>query len=141
MLKNKFFNLTLIVTLFFMNASFCMAQSSLQPTILPPVVQSNQIPQPDKKPIAQDPAKILAEQASTQPVLPEQRGFKYSIIKFLLAMAGVLISAFAIFLGLKLYKNLILKPNKNEEDGTKETLESPKNFKEAINLFLSKTDK
>lgn len=63
------------------------------------------------------------------------------IAKFLFAMLGVLISAGAIFLGLKFYKKFILKQNQNLDNTDYNTLHSPKNFKEAINMFLDKTDK
>lgn len=69
-------------------------------------------------------------------------GFKYSLYKFFTAMFCVLVSAIAIFLGLKIYKNIILKNNlKSDNIDYEKNLESPKNFKEAINLFLDKTDK
>lgn len=69
-------------------------------------------------------------------------GFKYAIFKFLVAMAGVLVSAAAIFAGLKFYKKFVLKNNsKLDNVDYNKTLNSPKDFKEAINLFLDKTDK
>lgn len=75
---------------------------------------------------------------------PEEKtsGFKDIMIKFLSAMSGVLVSSLAIFLGLKFYKKSILKNNAkfNNIDYDK-TLDSPKDFKEAINLFLDKTNK
>lgn len=72
----------------------------------------------------------------------EQRGLKFGMIKFLTGMLGVLISAFAIFLGLKVYKKFVIKNNtKQEIIDYDNTLESPKDFKEAINIFLDKTDK
>ena len=72
----------------------------------------------------------------------EKNGFKYSIFKFLAAMAGVLVSALAIFLGLNFYKKFALKSNqKLDSIDFDKTLESPKDFREAINLFLDKTDK
>lgn len=72
----------------------------------------------------------------------EKTGFKYTILKFLMAMLGVLVSALAILLGLKIYKKLIFKNDAkiNNIDYDK-TLESPRNFKEAINIFLNKTKK
>lgn len=72
----------------------------------------------------------------------EPQGFQYSLLKFLTAMSGVLISAGAIFAGLKLYKKFVLKSgssSSNSAEGT--SLQSPKDFKEAINLFLDKTDR
>lgn len=69
-------------------------------------------------------------------------GFKFAMLKFLIAMFGVLVSCLAIFLGLKFYKKLVSHGNNkfNNIDYDK-TLESPKDFKEAINLFLDKTNK
>ncbi len=72
----------------------------------------------------------------------EKTGFKYAIFKFLSAMLGVLLSCLAIFGGLKFYKKIVLKSDlKQTEIDYDKTLESPKNFKEAINLFLHKTNK
>jgi len=72
----------------------------------------------------------------------QKGGFKDSILKFFLAMLGVLISSGAIFMGLNFYKKFVLKNNAKIDDiDYNKTLESPKDFKEAINLFLDKTDK
>lgn len=72
----------------------------------------------------------------------KKTGFKYGIFKFFMAMIGVLVSSLAIFLGLKVYKKLILKNDaKSNNIDYDKTLESPKDFKEAINLFLNKTNK
>lgn len=71
----------------------------------------------------------------------KKNGLKYGIFKFLLAMTGVTVSALAIFIGLKLYQKFILNkgvmPSKTA--GSSE-FETPKDFKEALNLFLDKTD-
>lgn len=64
------------------------------------------------------------------------------ILKFLIAMIGVVVSALAIFLGLNFYKKFILKDNaKLDNIDYEKTLYSPKDFREAINIFLDKTDK
>lgn len=82
---------------------------------------------------------FAAEQAVQQSA---QDGFRFVILKFVIAMAGVLISAAAIFFGLKLYKKFVLKNDtKIEESVYNSSLESPKDLKEAINIFLEKTDK
>lgn len=66
----------------------------------------------------------------------------YPIIKFLSSMLGVLISVLIIWMSLKLYKKFIVKGNsKLDNIDYSKTLESPKDFKEAVNLFLDKTDK
>lgn len=104
------------------------------------------------KPAAETPQTVTPKNITTPDTIPEKnayalshikpRGFKYGLFKFFIAMLGVLISALAIFGGLKLYKKIILK-NSSILDNVdyKKTLESPKDFKEAINLFLDKTDK
>lgn len=70
------------------------------------------------------------------------KGFKFALFKFLAAMFGVFISALAIWIGLKIYKKIVLKDNsKLDEIDYNKTLESPKDFREAINLFLDKTDR
>lgn len=64
------------------------------------------------------------------------------ILKFLLAMLGVVVSSLAIFGGLKFYKKFVLKKSsKTDNIDYNKSLESPKTFKEAINIFLDKTDK
>lgn len=71
-----------------------------------------------------------------------KQGFKYKIIKFFAAMFGVIVSVLAIFAGLKIYQRFILKNReKFEETDYPNTLESPKDFRDAINLFLHKTNK
>lgn len=82
---------------------------------------------------------FAAQQAANQPA---QGGFGFLALKFFTAMAGVLISAAAIFLGLKLYKKFVLKNDTKTQDSVyNSSLESPKDLKEAINIFLDKTDK
>lgn len=73
---------------------------------------------------------------------PQQNGFQDAIYKFLMAMLGVILSSLAIFLGLKLYQKFVLKKSsKFDNIKNDKTLESPKDFKEAINIFLDKTEK
>lgn len=103
--------------------------------------------------VAQDTQKIQSDSKTNQSAtIPEKnaykvthmqpKGFKYAIFKFFAAMLGVLVSAVAIFAGLKLYKKLALKTNaKFDSIDYDKTLESPKDFKDAINLFLDKTDR
>ncbi|MBR2525706.1 hypothetical protein IKE67_04505 [bacterium] len=63
------------------------------------------------------------------------------IFKFILAMVWVCISSVIIFIILISYKKLILKgkPITPTYESLAESLETPKNFKEAIKLFLDKT--
>ncbi len=66
----------------------------------------------------------------------------HGIFKFFMAMLGVLISSLAIFAGLKFYKKFMLKNNsKFDNIDYDKTLDSPRDFKEVINLFLDKTEK
>ena len=63
------------------------------------------------------------------------------IFKFILAMICVAISSIIIFIILLSYKRLILKgkPITPTYESTEHSLNTPKNFKEAIKLFLDKT--
>lgn len=63
------------------------------------------------------------------------------IFKFILAMLWVAISSVIIFIILLSYKRLILKgkPITPTYESTEQSLDTPKNFKEAIKLFLDKT--
>lgn len=103
-------------------------------------------------PLASNSASIPAIKTGKPDSIPEKNayalthmekgGFKYGLFKFFIAMAGVLISCLAIFGGLKLYKKILLKSSaKFDNIDYNKSLESPKDFKEAINLFLDKTDK
>lgn len=76
--------------------------------------------------------------AATEHVVKESSIFA----KFFSAMAGVLVSVLAIWLGLKIYKKFALKDNsKFDKINYNTNLESPKDFREAINVFLEKTDR
>ena len=88
----------------------------------------------------EEPESILTKNAKTLKEVKKD-SFKYSIFKFLMAMAGVFVSALIIFFVLKVFKNFAPKQFLNpDEIGYGDSLESPKDFKEAINLFLNKTD-
>lgn len=102
-----------------------------------PAVQSKSDITPEQKNLTEKQKPNIATKEAQ-----EKTGFKYMIIKFFAAMFGVVISALAIFMGLKFYKKFILKNNsKFDNINYNQTLESPKDFKEVINLFLDKTDK
>lgn len=63
------------------------------------------------------------------------------ILKFILAMIWVVISSIIIFILLISYKRLILKDNGQNitYENTSQSLDTPKNFKDALKLFLDKT--
>ena len=65
-----------------------------------------------------------------------------TLIKFFGSMCGVFLSALVIWGSLKLYQKLAAKSSsKLDNVDYSKTLESPKDFKEAITLFLNKTDR
>lgn len=140
-IRQKVNNLVIVVAIIALNfvstgvKAFAADAPSAVPTV--PVAQnatSDKQITPEAKPVV-----IPQKNAYAQ---DKERGFKYAIFKFLLAMAGVLLSSLAIFAGLKFYKKIVLKSDlKQGEIDYDKTLESPKNFKEAINLFLHKTRK
>ena len=103
------------------------------------VTQEAKQPQP---PTAMAPKSIPEKNIYALSHMEKKSGFKYSLFKFFLAMIGVMISSLAIYGGLKLYKKIAVKNSeKLDSIDYAKTLESPKDFKEAINLFLDKTDK
>ena len=86
------------------------------------------------------------KEAPTKAVKPPKENSKNStepgMIKFFVAMFGVLFSSLVIFGGLKFYNFLLSKKGSTSTaKGNKKSLESPKTFKEALNSFLEKTDK
>ena len=70
-----------------------------------------------------------------------KKSFVNIIFKFILALVWVCISSIIIFIILLSYKKLILKgkPVTPTYESTEQSLDTPKNFKEAIKLFLDKT--
>ncbi len=74
--------------------------------------------------------------------LSEEDRFKTSkpnvLLKFFIAITWVIMSSLIIYFSLISYKKLSSKP-KFGIDVEENTLDSPKNFKEAINLFIKKT--
>ena len=138
-------NLILILALFSTLVFFTGVESCAEKNPAP--VTSNTVAPISAKPQTAEPKKIIPsdnipEKNAYAHAHMKKKGFKYSLFKFFMAMLGVLISALAIYGGLKVYKKIMLK-NSSMLDNIdyKKTLESPKDFKEAINLFLDKTDK
>lgn len=135
----KLINLLVILTIIFSTLIFTGTESFALNSQTPSV----------QKTVGEKQSENSIEKVSTIPqknayalTHMKKAGFKYGIFRFLMAMLGVLVSSLAIFLGLKIYKKLILKNDAkfNNIDYDK-TLESPRDFKEAINLFLNKTKK
>lgn len=117
---------------------------------VPAAIQTPATTVPTKAPtsvVTQKTTTVSAQTNTAQPssnaALPTKSENRPSpIMQFLLAMFGVLLSSLAIFGGLKLYKKFVLKNNtKTDNINYGNTFESPKTFKEAINIFLDKTDK
>lgn len=109
-----------------------------------PVAQTQTQPQsPNKQPNGLQQNNTNTNQNATKVnTIPSKTKPQSRLIKFIIAMAGVLLSSLAIFGGLKLYKIFILKNNTDAVNiDYEKTLESPRDFKEAINIFLEKTDK
>lgn len=131
----KIFNLILILALFFSTIIFSEVKSfALSPQL--PTIQTV----PGSKQVEHN--TTIPEKNAYALTHMKKTGMKYGILRFLMAMLGVLISSLAIFLGLKIYKKLVLKNDaKGNNIDYDKTLESPKDFKEAINLFLNKTKK
>lgn len=131
---------TFILSTFFLTNLKCCAANNVVPQQAgTSSLSGNQVPQPA---VGSQPASIPQKNAYALTHLNKQDDFKVNALKFLLAMLGVLVSALTLFLVLKLYKKVTLKNNLNLGDiDYDKTLESPKDFKEAINIFLDKTDK
>lgn len=86
-------------------------------------------------------ASTTATQPQVQTKTKPKKSFASMCFKFLLAMIWVVISSIVIFVILISYKRLVLKdkPVRPTYETTEQSLETPKNFKEAIKLFLDKT--
>lgn len=86
-------------------------------------------------------ANTTAVQPQVQTKTKPKKSFASMVFKFILAMIWVVISSIVIFVILISYKRLILKgkPVRPTYETTEQSLDTPKNFKEAIKLFLDKT--
>ena len=86
-------------------------------------------------------ANTTAIQTPVQNKTKPKRSFASMFFKFILAMIWVVISSIVIFVILISYKRLVLKgkPIRPTYETTEQSLDTPKNFKEAIKLFLDKT--
>lgn len=139
-------NLIIIFAMMFSTLVFtgveAFAVDSVPTATAVPAVPATQSAESDKQISQTDEKKPAAIPQKNAYALEhmEKTGFKYAMFKFFTAMLGVLLSCLAIFAGLKFYKKIVLKSDlKQTEIDYDKTLESPKNFKEAINLFLNKT--
>lgn len=120
-------------------------------------LQQNQTPEDKNETLAHqavtgsidEAANALKNQAEQQSIVGNEikkqtktkKSYVNIIFKFILAMVWVCISSVIIFIILISYKKLILKgkPITPTYESMAESLETPKNFKEAIKLFLDKT--
>jgi len=138
-MKNRLItlNLAIIIAIF---STLAIGVESFAIETPAPTVQ-NSLPTAQSAPKTSDSQTIPERNAYVLNHIGQQ-GSQNPLVKFFLAMLGVLISSGAIFLGLRFYKKLMLKNNtKLDSIDYNKTLDSPKDFKEAINLFLDKTDK
>lgn len=138
-LKNKIINLILALVISTLVFTGVESTASMFPT-----PESQSVTQTDTVsstvPVAQKLPKTTVQKQEKQK--PVRDNFQAIIMKFLIAMGGVLVSAVILFLVLKTYKKFFMQNGANfMEKDYANTLESPKNFKEAINIFLSKTNK
>lgn len=139
-IHNSIFILMLMLSILVFTGIESFAENTQPPMAAQKSVSEKQIAQDSSrvKTIPEKNAYELKKLANSQ----KPSGFKYTVFRFFLAMIGVFVSALAIFGGLKFYQKFVLKNNsKLDSVDFNTTLQSPKDFREAINLFLDKTDK
>lgn len=81
---------------------------------------------------------VLPIQTSTIPY-KEPLSKRKLATKFLYAMSGAVISSLILFIGLSLYNKIRRRVLKVAENDYINTLSSPNNFKDAVNIYLEKT--
>lgn len=144
--KNKFLNILIYTAIF--STLVLSGVESFAASSPPPLPVSAPIQQ--TPPVAQSgPNKLQADSIPKKNAEElknfEKTGEKNGLVKFVIAMLGVLVSSLVIFLCLKLYKKFNSAFGKgkmgSENFDYENSLDSPKDFKEAINLFLHKSDK
>lgn len=138
-LKSNFLSLMLIPTLLFSILVFTGVECSAELTPTSQTTLTQEQTALNQKTVN---APSIPEKNAYALTHMEKKGFKYTLFKFFMTMLGVIVSALAIFLGLKFYKKISLKKSlKQDNVDYDKLLESPNDFKDAINLFLDKTDK
>ncbi len=140
--QNKIINIFVILLMMFTFIGMGKCYAAAAPLQNAPAATQSPIQQTTAQNKKSDNVQTIPEKNAYALTHMEKKGFKYSLFKFFMAMLGVLVSSLAIFLGLKFYKKIMAKKGSMPDNfGHPNSLESPKNFKEAINLFLDKTDK
>lgn len=145
--NNKIFNFilksTLLLTLVLTGVK-CNFECSASAVVSQPTTASTTPPSANQpaEATSKTPTTVVNQTMPTGFKKAESFDFKSALVKFALAMFGVLVSALTIFLGLKVYTKMSAKSGGGIGNSDFEnSLESPKDFKEAINLFLHKSDK
>lgn len=140
MKKNNFLLFSIILALLFSILLFTGVERAKALDTKPQASQGTSFTKTGEPKVKTIPEKNLSTLSQIDHL--EKKSFKYNLFKFFTAMFGVLVSALAIFFGLKVYKKFVFKNMQpaDKEDFEK-SLNSPKDFKEAINLFLGKTEK
>ena len=61
-----------------------------------------------------------------------------TIVKFIVAMAGVMLSSFVIYLGLTIYNKFFVDKSLFPNNGPEDILNTPKSVNEAVTLFIKR---
>lgn len=135
MSKRKFFHSILIITMFFSTLVFSGVGLN---TITPSAFAAQETVQKPAPNSVKGPQSIPEKNIYKLNHMDKKNG----LFSFFMAMLGVFVSAVIIFVSLKLYKKFAInKGSQSSNESYKTSLDSPKDFKEAINLFLNKTNK
>ena len=137
--KNFIILIAIVMPLIFVVTAFAVVtDDEIEVVAKTPVVQDN-------VPVAEVPvANLQSEDVTIKDIdeIQDEDTFKKTnsnvLIKFFIAIAWVIISSLIIYFSLISYKKLSGKPEFGI-DVEENTLDTPKNFKEAINLFIKKT--
>lgn len=89
---------------------------------------------------AEPPLTSTNENSTTQEIpFKEPLSKNHLILKFLYAMGGVTASSLILFIGLSLYNKIRTGAAKCSNSDYSNTLQTPNNMKDAINIYLDKT--
>ena len=67
-----------------------------------------------------------------------QQEKKDTILKFIIAMAGVLLSSIIIFLGLTIYNKFFVNKNMFADNNSDDVLNTPKTVEEAVTFYIKR---
>lgn len=120
-------------------SAFCVSEGLFSP-VAQTVQESTQTTSAGHE-VMQNSAQTTQETSSKTPLTDAQKAQqekKETILKFVIAMAGVLISSVLIFLGLTIYNKFFVNKSMFADNNSDDALNTPKTVDEAVNFYIKR---